>query len=163
MTANGERMLVAFDGSPPALAAARLAFDFAVQAGGAVRLLGVITGDDAGAHIDRLASAEESAGERRQADLRSALDYAVGVGKGLDVAVEQGVRTLADPGEAFEEILAEAGEWDATLIFMGRTSKHGPGRALLGSQTAHVLEFSSIPVVVVPAGGVGLALGREES
>ena len=36
------------------------------------------------------------------------------------------------------------------LRFHGTNRPSGPGRALMGSQTEHVLEFSEVPVVVVP-------------
>jgi hypothetical protein len=34
---------------------------------------------------------------------------------------------------------------------MGRTGRRGPGRALVGTQVEHVLEFTEWPVIVVPA------------
>ena len=162
MTETDNRILVAFDGSPPSLAAARLAFDFAEWTGGPIRLLAVITDDEAGRLIDRYGRASR-AEERREEDLRSAVEYAVGIGQHRGAAVESVVRTAADAGEAFDEILFEAGEWGAAWIFIGRTSTRGPGRALLGSQTEHVLEFSRVPVVVVPVGGTDPPRGRAEN
>ncbi len=153
MAEAGDRILVAFDGSPPSLAAASLAFDLADWTGGAVRLLAVVTDDEAGRLIDRFSHVTGRAEERREEDLRSAVDYVVGIGQRRGVAVEPVVRTTGSGGEAFTEILSEAGQWGAAWIFMGRTSSSGPGRALLGSQTEHILEFARVPVVVVPAGG----------
>jgi nucleotide-binding universal stress UspA family protein len=154
MADAGERILVAFDGSPAALAAARLAFDLAAQTGGTVRLVSVLTGDKTGRLIDRLGRVDHSAGKRREADLRSAVDHSLRIGQSRAVDVESVIRTAGTTGEAFGEILAEASEWGAAWIFMGQTSTRGPGRALLGSQTGHVLEFSTVPVVVVPAARV---------
>jgi nucleotide-binding universal stress UspA family protein len=148
---DGDRILVAVDGSPPAMAAARMAFDLAGRTGGTVRLLGVVGDEHTGAPIDRVAAVPDAAADRRESDLRSAVDYTVNIGQSLGVEVESTIRTTAHSGEAFEEILSEADDWHATWIFMGRTSAHGPGRVLLGSQTEHVLEFSPVPVVVVPA------------
>jgi nucleotide-binding universal stress UspA family protein len=146
------RILVAFDGSLPALAAARLAFDLATQTGGTVRLLAVLSTREADQFIDRFGRVDHTAGERRETDLRIAVDDALRIGRTKGVNVESSIRTTGTSGESFEEILTEAGRWGAALIFMGRTSTRGPGRPLLGSQTAHVLEFSDVPVVVVPTG-----------
>jgi nucleotide-binding universal stress UspA family protein len=59
---------------------------------------------------------------------------------------------LVLPGvEPYEVILSEAEGWAADVIVVGRGTHHGIGRVLLGSQADHVLEFSSLPVIVVPA------------
>ena len=160
MVDNKDRMLVAFDGSPASLRAARLAFDLAGQIGGTVRLLAVLTDDEAGRLIDRFGPGHGTARERRKKDLSSGIDYAVRIGQDLGLAVESVVRTAANAAEPFDKILSEADGWGAGWIFMGRTSTRGPRRALLGSQTSHVLEFSRIPVVVVPAGPVDPVRGR---
>ena len=51
---------------------------------------------------------------------------------------------------AFEAILDAARQWNADLIVMGRSDERGPGRPYVGSQTEHVLEFTEVPVLVVP-------------
>lgn len=53
-------------------------------------------------------------------------------------------------GPAFEAILTEAHHRRADLIVMGRSDKQRPGAPHVGSQTAHLLEFTDIPVLVVP-------------
>ena len=40
--------------------------------------------------------------------------------------------------------------WRADLIVMGKTDRRATGRPYVGSQTEHLLEFTRIPVVVVP-------------
>ncbi len=52
--------------------------------------------------------------------------------------------------QPFEALLEEAHRWDAELIVMGQSDKRRPGRPYVGSQTEHVLEFTDIPVMVVP-------------
>jgi nucleotide-binding universal stress UspA family protein len=71
------------------------------------------------------------------------------------------VRTLAsqarvelgcsvDQGEPFERILEHARALRPDFIVMGRTGRRGPGRALVGSEVEHVLEFTEWPLIVVP-------------
>jgi nucleotide-binding universal stress UspA family protein len=90
---------------------------------------------------------------RGQEDEERALAYIAGLGMERGIEVE--VQSVADRGrDPYEAILEAATEWGADFIFMGRTGRHGPGRALMGSQTEHVLEFSEVPVVVVPTHNV---------
>ena len=66
------------------------------------------------------------------------------------VTVEPALR-VRPQAEPYEAILDELERWSANLLLVGRGSHHGIGRALLGSQTEQVLEFATVPVVVVPA------------
>ncbi|MDH5237972.1 MAG: universal stress protein, partial [Acidimicrobiia bacterium] len=59
--------------------------------------------------------------------------------------------TTADGGHPFEVLLAVAEEWQADLIVMGRSDNRRPGVPYVGSQTEHLLEFTPIPVLVVPS------------
>jgi nucleotide-binding universal stress UspA family protein len=56
-------------------------------------------------------------------------------------------------GAAAAQVLAESRRWHADLVVLGRSGQHSrsatPG---LGSQVRHVLEFTDVPVLVVPAG-----------
>ena len=69
-----------------------------------------------------------------------------------DLASAQGIEceTLLRAGDPFRMILDEADRWDADLIVMGRSDRRGPSSPYLGSETAHVLEFTDRPVLVVP-------------
>ncbi len=69
-----------------------------------------------------------------------------------ELAAARGVvcRTVTRDGEPFRRILEEADTWDADLIVMGRSDRRGPSSPYLGSETAHVLEFTDRPVLVVP-------------
>ena len=69
------------------------------------------------------------------------------------LAADAGVvaRTTAIEGNRpYDVLLARATEWDADLIVMGRSDLRRPGQPYVGSQTEHLLEFTTIPVVVVP-------------
>jgi len=122
-----ERILVAVDDSPPALAAAVRAVELARAVGAR---LNVVTVTDAGRdpavvlrHVAELA---------RQA--------------GVDTVVT----SLHDTHHPYEALLDVAIDWDADLVVMGRSDKRPSGRPYVGSQTEHLLEFSPVPVLVVP-------------
>jgi nucleotide-binding universal stress UspA family protein len=65
--------------------------------------------------------------------------------------------TTADGGHPFDVLLAVAEDWDADLIVMGRSDARRPGAPYVGSQTEHLLEFTHIPVLVVPYPPTGAA------
>lgn len=135
------RLLVATDGSPAAMAATRSAVALASSCGAALKVVTVVTEDDGAAPL-----------ARGRADMERSLVHA------SRLAREAGVPATADvldghARDAYEAILAASVAWDADFIFVGRTGRHGPGRAMMGSQAEHLLEFSDIPVVVVPPSG----------
>jgi len=66
--------------------------------------------------------------------------------KGLDSVVAE-----IDDGAPFDANLSEAHDRRADLIIMGRSDKQRPGAPRVGSQTEHLLEFTDIPVLVVPS------------
>ena len=57
---------------------------------------------------------------------------------------------VLEHGPPFEAVLSEAHRQQADLIVMGRSDKQRPGAPHVGSQTGHVLEFTDIPVLVIP-------------
>jgi nucleotide-binding universal stress UspA family protein len=140
MTNPFERILAATDGSVASLKAARLAIALAGSCAARVRIVAVVDDET----VPRAQSRK-----RREDQLRDTLQYLRRLGTDAGVEVEV---TLEKGAEAapFEVILEEADRWRADLLFLGRRSHRGLGRALLGSQAEHVLEFSRLPVVVVP-------------
>lgn len=58
---------------------------------------------------------------------------------------------FCDGHRPFDALLTIARKWDADLIVMGRSDMRRPGQCYVGSQTEHLLEFTEIPVLVVPA------------
>ncbi len=137
------RILVAVDDSPASLDAARAAVALAAVHGSAVRAITVtrspipeqVSGHDRARTVERL-----------EAGGRSVLAWVA------DLSSAQGVEcdTVLRSGDPFRQVLAEADRWDADLIVMGRSDRRGPSSPYLGSETAHVLEFTDRPVLVVP-------------
>ncbi len=146
-----QRVLVAINGSPASLEASRFALELAAAWRGAVRAVAVVGDERAERLVDEAAGGGEApAHERRRAALEDALAHVVRAGQSAGITVEQTllVRPRVQP---YEVILDEADHWPADVIVVGRGHHHGIGRALLGSQTEHVLEFATRPVIVVPA------------
>jgi nucleotide-binding universal stress UspA family protein len=141
------RILIAVDGSPASLRAAGLAIDLASAWAAEVRAMSVVGDEGAERLLDRFEAS--SAKERRQSGLEYALEHVSRQGARRGVTVETIVR-VGEGVPPYELILEEAAQWHADLLFVGRRSHRGLGRALLGSQTEHILEFAHVPVVVVP-------------
>jgi nucleotide-binding universal stress UspA family protein len=120
------RVLIAVDDSGPALAAAKLAIGLAQAQ---QTELNFVTVSEPGANAD------------------SILSHVATLAQDAGVAA---TTTAADGGQAFEALLAAAHDWGADVIIMGRSDIRRPGRPYVGSQTEHLLEFTDIPVLVVP-------------
>jgi len=120
------RILVAVDDSPPALAAADVAVDLARSERAEVRFVTV---------------------REPGRDPSPALLYVVERARSAGLEPSQSV---VDGGLPFEVLLREAQTWAADLIVMGRSDKRPPGTPYVGSQTEHLLEFTPVPVLVVP-------------
>jgi nucleotide-binding universal stress UspA family protein len=148
-TGGFQRILLAVDGSPGSLQASRCAFRLTASWGAALRAIAVVGKDPAGPLVAR-AGPGPSARARARESLEDALAHVVRAGADAGVKVDSALRVA--PGvEPYEVILDEAEQWPADLIVVGRGSHHGIGRVLLGSQADHVLEFATLPVIVVPA------------
>jgi len=120
------RMLVAVDDSIPALAAAKLAIAVAQTR---PTELNFVTVAEPGANAD------------------SILNHVATLAADAGIAA---TTTAIDGTQAFEALLAAAHQWRADVIIMGRSDVRRPGQAYVGSQTEHLLEFTQIPVLVVP-------------
>ena len=120
------RILVGVDDSAPALAAAEYAIDLVRERAADLRF----------------AMAMEP-GRDTEVVLRHVQALATSAGLATTTATCNG----APP---FDALLAEARRWNADLIVIGRSDMRRPGRRYVGSQTEHVLEFTEIPVLVVP-------------
>ena len=120
------RALVAIDDSTPALAAAALAIELAT---GQPFEINFTTVSEPGSNADAI------------------------LGHVANLAAKAGVSatlTTTDDGKPFEAILATAARWNADVIIIGRSDIRRPGQPYVGSQTEHLLEFTRLPVVVVP-------------
>ena len=58
-----------------------------------------------------------------------------------------GVSLEGEPGRV---LLAEARDWHADLLVVGRADVTRPGTAYVGEVARQLLEFSDLPVLVVP-------------
>lgn len=142
------RVLAAVDGSVASLKAGRLAIGLASTWGAAVRLIGVADEPTRGGRQPEETRAS-SGHEERRTQLRNVLEYVRREHDGASVVIDTVLRER--PGaQPYELILEEAERWHADLLVVGRRGHRGLGRALLGSQAEHVLEFAALPVVVVP-------------
>jgi nucleotide-binding universal stress UspA family protein len=121
-----ERILVAVDDSAPALAAATFAAELARTVSAELRYIAVV---EPGRDPDVIL--------RHVAELARRAD------------VEASTAAIAG-NQPFEVVLAGAADWSADVIVMGRSDKRPTGRPYVGSQTEHVLEFTDVPVIVVP-------------
>lgn len=133
-----KRILVAVDDSAPALAAAELAIEF---------------GHDPSTELHFVTVTEE--GRTTDAMLRHIAALAERAG------LSPTFTNIPDGGIPFEQLLAIAHEWNADLVMMGRSDVRRPGTPYVGSVTEHLLEFTDIPVLVVP--GRPGATDRSES
>jgi len=137
------RILVAVDDSPAGFDAARAAVELAAGWGGEVRAVTVLRDHTLASVIGGQAT---DTAQRVAAGARSVLSWVT------ELASARGVPTtvVARDGEPSRRILEEAEAWGAELIVMGRSDRRGPSSPYLGSETAHVLEFSEWPVLVIP-------------
>lgn len=124
-----DRVLVAVDDSAPALAAAEYAIRIALDRPIDLHFVTVREpGRDADALLRHVAAMAKKSG------------------------VVAGT-TACDDGHPFDALLGVAAQWGADLIVMGRSDMRRPGARYVGSQTEHLLEFTDIPVLVVPSPG----------
>jgi nucleotide-binding universal stress UspA family protein len=122
-----DRVMVAVDDSAPALAAA----DYAIRIARERPIeLHFVTVREAGGDADSLLRHVEAMATR----------------SGVTAST-----TVCDDGHPFDALLDVAGRWGADLIVMGRSDMRRPGARYVGSQTEHLLEFTDIPVLVVPS------------
>jgi nucleotide-binding universal stress UspA family protein len=127
---------VAYDGSPPADAALRMAAELATATSAPLRVLSVLA-----PWWDRPIG-------HRVGDPEEALEAGAARAVALGVPPERVERELlrGDPGVALDDETPELG-----LLVMGSRGRGGLRRALLGSVSTHVLRHGRCPIVVCPA------------
>lgn len=139
------RILVAVDDSPAGLAAAQVGVDLAARTTAVVRFVHVIGDGELVRALERLGRDGQLAATRRDA-ADSLLRHVAGAAARAGVRAE----TASLVGEPAELLLGDAQTWGADLVVMGRADVRGAGLPYVGSVTRHVLEFSEVPVLVVP-------------
>lgn len=132
-----ERVLFAVDDSVESLAAARYGARLAAGWNAAVRILTAVPESPPETNAVRGTGAERL------------VEHVVREVRAAGVAVEKS-DAVVRPGEAFRCILEEARAWRADLIVMAVSHRTGLRSPYVGSQTEHVLEFSTCPILVVP-------------
>ncbi len=138
-----ETILVAVSDSPAAFTAAEVAIDHARRLGARLRAVVVVEGGD----TERRLRESDVLATRWEAGADAVLRHVASLGEAAGVEVT-GVRRS---GRVAAEILAEARAADAAMIVMARVDRPGHAIPSIGSHTLRVLEFASVPVLVVPA------------
>lgn len=141
------RVLLAVDDSPAALAATAAAVLLAASCGAKLRAVSVVA-DHRVAELLREGADPDALQMRREQAAASVLQHVVRMADRSAVPVE----TASLAGEPGPCVLDEARTWSADLIVVGRAGRSGPGQPYIGGQTRHVLEFADAPVMVVPPG-----------
>jgi nucleotide-binding universal stress UspA family protein len=139
-------LLLCVDGSPASSAATHVALGIAADLPARIHALHVVEDSGLAALVDEAT------------DGRGSSDRLVSAGEALlqrvrTLAAQSGVEVECEvaQGEPFERILEHARVLRPDFIVMGRTGRRGPGRALVGSEVEHVLEFTEWPLLIVPA------------
>lgn len=137
-----EVILVAVNDSPASFDAAVTAVDCARLRGARLHAVMVI---EAGA-LDRHQDANSTLSRRRDLAADAVLNHVAALGREAGVDVVGHRRT----GRVAAEIINEAREVGATMIVMARVDRPGHAIPSIGGHTLRVLEFSAVPVLVVP-------------
>lgn len=137
------RILVAVDDSSAAFHAADVAIELAAAVGGTLVAVTVLQDH---ALNERISAASIPVGARRELAANATLRH-----------VQQRAGTAGVPADAVQvsgapaaEVLAEARRSKADVIVIARASQRGVGVPYVGVEAQRILEFSDVPVLVVP-------------
>ncbi len=149
------KILAAVDDSPSGLAAGRAAIDLAEVCGAELCLLARPNGMAEAGELSTAGSAEAPDRELpdgtdfadRRRDAAAAMLRHVS-----NLAKQSGVtcQSVQAPGRTAERVLLAAHREHADVIVLGVTTKDGTGRPYIDVQVQRVLEFTAVPVLVVP-------------
>ncbi len=143
------RILLAVDDSPAGLSAARTAMSLAAVCGADVRAVTVLRDGPLEAALAEIRPGRESASAlraRRGGGQTDLLRHVVELGRAAGLVPE----TAALLGEPAPAILDEVRVYRPDVIVIGRSDRRSAGQPYVGSEVRHVLEFSDVPVLVVP-------------
>jgi nucleotide-binding universal stress UspA family protein len=138
-----KRVLVAVDDSPGGLAALRFAVQLAGELGATLRAVTVVGDGQVRAALDH---GDMQLDVRREAAADAVLRHAAELARAYEVPVEMS----KTQGTAADCVLEQAHDWPADLVVLGRSREAGVGHPFIGGQTRLVLEFTDVPVLVVP-------------
>jgi nucleotide-binding universal stress UspA family protein len=139
------RILVAVDDSPAALEGLRVAVDLARHSGAQLRCVHVLVDGELLRALGKVHH-DGTVVERRAREADLLLRHVVAVAERSGVPAE-GVSLEGEPGRV---LLDEARDWRADLLVVGRADAVRPGTAYVGGVARQLLEFSDVPVLVVP-------------
>lgn len=137
-------VLLAVNDSPAAFAAAEVAVAFATQLGAQLRVVTVV--EPTPIPVDGRHTTIASLTAERETEASSILKHVAALGARAGLAVATSLRT----GKIAVEILDEARTVAADMIVMASVDRPGHAMPKVGSHTMRVLEFASVPVLVVP-------------
>lgn len=140
-------ILVAVNDSRAAFRAAEVAVDYARRLGASLK---VVTVRDPAALVKHPGNIDPAA-LAKHADLAAEAAFrhvaSLAAAAGVEVSFSQ------RSGRVAAEILAAAREVHAVLIVVALVDRPGSATPYIGSHTLRVLEFSGVPVLVVPLRG----------
>ena len=139
------RILVAVDDSPAALEGVRLAVELARPTGAQLRVVHVIVDGELLRALRKMHH-DGTVVERRAREAELLLRHVAASAERAGVPAA-GVSLEGEPGRV---LLAEARDWHADLLVVGRADVTRPGTAYVGEVARQLLEFSDLPVLVVP-------------
>lgn len=139
------RILVAVEDSPAGLAAGRTAIEIAADWSGEVRAVHVLSDGIVDVTLGTQGDAADVRA-RRDAGAWAVLRHVAALAGRAGVPTE----TLVLHGRPAASILEQAAAWPADCVVIGRVGTARLGRPYVGSVVHHVLEFSEVPVLVVP-------------
>jgi nucleotide-binding universal stress UspA family protein len=136
-------VLLAVDDSAASLAAARLAADLCASWNATLHVVAAAEPGD-GTAPGEIPSGDADAARVRAAEALLAYVARVAANHGVKV------RTELVSGEPSVGVLSACRAVGADLIVVGRSRPTGYGQPYIGSQARRILEFSDVPVLVVP-------------
>jgi nucleotide-binding universal stress UspA family protein len=161
--AHVERVLIAFDGSPAARAAAALLKTWPAFAQATVRVLSVADlGGPWWAGFPAPGAAESGALFLAAADESRRVHSAIADNLAAELRAAGRTATgISREGQPAGEIIDAAADWPADLIVMGTHARHGLARLALGSVARNVVLHGGSSVLVVPTPAPAIA-GTQE-
>jgi|SoimicmetaTmtLPB_FD_contig_61_2554391_length_1633_multi_3_in_0_out_0_2 nucleotide-binding universal stress UspA family protein len=144
------RILLAVDDSPAALTATEVTLDLASRLGARVLAVNVVSRYLLST-LHASGSGISSIDKRQEPAAAAVLRHVARMAERATVDLE----TQQLEGDVARHVLGLARGWHADLIVIGRSGQRAPGEPYVGSETAHVLEFAELPVLVVPRLPVG--------
>lgn len=138
------KILVATDGSAPAMRAAEMAIEIANHYGAELLAVHVVDEDVLREFCRSLGKGEQDVRDTLAADAQKYLQEIRNLAEHKAKA-----STAVEHGTPHEVLLDVARKEKVDLIVMGKVGRRGPRRVLMGSVTQRVIDLAEVPVLVV--------------